>query len=82
MPFLTIPPALGHPVIDVPSLHDDAYPGGWTLDLEGIKAGLEAGGWPGDPLQSVEPRGARAYRIRDASFADAGVSVRRFDLRG
>lgn len=43
MPFLTIPPALGHPVIDVPSLHDDAYPGGWTLDLEGIKAGLEAG---------------------------------------
>ena len=43
MPFLTIPPALGHSVIEVPSLHGDAYPGGWTLDLDGIKAGLEAG---------------------------------------
>ena len=43
MPFLTIPPSLGHPVIDVPSLHDDSSPGCWTRDLDGIKAGLEAG---------------------------------------
>ena len=44
MPFLTIPKALGHPVIEVPSLHGKAAgERGWMLDLEGIRAGLEAG---------------------------------------
>lgn len=44
MPFLTIPKALGHPVIEVPSLHGTAAgQRGWMLDLEGIRAGLEAG---------------------------------------
>lgn len=44
MPFLTIPPRLGHPVIEVPSLRGTRAGGhGWALDLEGIRAGLEAG---------------------------------------
>ncbi|MDC4232769.1 aminotransferase class I/II-fold pyridoxal phosphate-dependent enzyme [Actinomyces sp. B33] len=44
MPFLTIPGELGHPVIEVPSRHgDDADGRGWALDLDGIRAGLEAG---------------------------------------
>lgn len=44
MPFLTIPVALGHPVIEVPSLRGEAAGGrAWALDLEGIRAGLEAG---------------------------------------
>jgi cystathionine beta-lyase len=44
MPFLTIPEELGHEVIQVPSLHGDGACGrGWALDLEGIRAGLEAG---------------------------------------
>ncbi|WP_022868221.1 MalY/PatB family protein [Schaalia vaccimaxillae] len=44
MPFLTIPGQLDHPVIEVPSLHGEAAQGrGWTLNLEGIKDGLEAG---------------------------------------
>ena len=48
MPFLTLPDAHGHPVIEVPSLHDtpgspDAGGRGWALDLEGIRAGLERG---------------------------------------
>lgn len=44
MPFLTIPPALGHPVIEVPALRGEAAHGhDWALDLEGIRAGLEAG---------------------------------------
>ena len=44
MPFLTIPGKLGHPVIEVPSLRGTRAGGhGWALDLEGIRAGLEAG---------------------------------------
>jgi len=44
MPFLTIPEELGHAVIQAPSLRGDAAGGhGWALDLEGIRAGLEAG---------------------------------------
>lgn len=44
MPFLSIPVRLGHPVIEVPSLHGEAAGGrGWALDLEGIRAGLETG---------------------------------------
>lgn len=44
MPFLTIPGSLGHPVIEAPSLHGESAGGrGWALDLEGIRAGLEAG---------------------------------------
>lgn len=45
MPFLTIPGAHQRQVIEVPSLHrqsaDDSS--AWVLDLEGIRAGLEAG---------------------------------------
>lgn len=44
MPFLTIPGRHDHPVIEVPSLHGEAAGGrGWALDLDGIRAGLEAG---------------------------------------
>ena len=44
MPFLSIPTKLGHPVIEVPSLRGTRAGGrGWALDLEGIRAGLEAG---------------------------------------
>ncbi len=44
MPFLTIPGALDHPVIEVPALRGDAAAGrGWALDLEAIRKGLEAG---------------------------------------
>ncbi|MBF0940456.1 MAG: aminotransferase class I/II-fold pyridoxal phosphate-dependent enzyme, partial [Schaalia georgiae] len=44
MPFLTIPSRLGHPVIEVPSLRGTRAGGhGWALDLDGIRAGLEAG---------------------------------------
>ena len=44
MPFLTIPGKFGHPVIEVPSLRGTRAGGhGWALDLEGIRAGLEAG---------------------------------------
>ena len=44
MPFLTIPGKLSHPVIEVPSLRGTRAGGhGWALDLEGIRAGLEAG---------------------------------------
>ena len=44
MPFLTIPGELDHPVIEVPSLRGTRAGGhGWALDLEGIRAGLEAG---------------------------------------
>lgn len=44
MPFLSIPNKLGHPVIEVPSLRGTLAGGrGWALDLEGIRAGLEAG---------------------------------------
>lgn len=45
MPFLTIPGAHGREVIEVPSLHSENASGekAWALDLEGIKAGLEAG---------------------------------------
>lgn len=51
MPFLTIPGKLDRQVISVKALHTE-NPGGragiggreaWSLDLEGIKAGLEAG---------------------------------------
>ena len=44
MPFLTIPGKFDHPVIEVPSLRGTRAGGhGWALDLEGIRAGLEAG---------------------------------------
>lgn len=43
MPFLTIPGALDHPVVEVPSRHDEGAQGAWELDLEGIRAALEAG---------------------------------------
>ena len=43
MPFLSLPAQLGHPVIEVPSLHSSDCDGGWALDLEGIRRGLEAG---------------------------------------
>ncbi|MDN6566019.1 MAG: aminotransferase class I/II-fold pyridoxal phosphate-dependent enzyme [Actinomyces sp.] len=44
MPFLTIPARHHHDVIEVPSLHGRAAgEHSWTLDLEGIRAGLEAG---------------------------------------
>ena len=44
MPFLTIPGKFGHPMIEVPSLRGTRAGGhGWALDLEGIRAGLEAG---------------------------------------
>lgn len=43
MPFLTIPGALDHPVIEVSSLHGAGAEGGWELDLAGIRAALEAG---------------------------------------
>ena len=44
MPFLTIPGKFDHPVIEVPSLRGTRALGrGWALDLEGIRAGLEAG---------------------------------------
>ena len=44
MPFLTIPSKFDHPVIEVPSLRGTRAGGrGWALDLEGIRAGLEAG---------------------------------------
>lgn len=39
MPFLTLPEQHGHPVIQVPSLRER----GWSLDLDGIRAGLEQG---------------------------------------
>lgn len=41
MPFLTIPPAMGHPVVEVPSLR--GADGRWTLDVNGIRAAFEAG---------------------------------------
>lgn len=45
MPFLFVPGRHGREVIEVPSLHQANEPGprGWSLDLEGIRAGLEAG---------------------------------------
>jgi Bifunctional PLP-dependent enzyme with beta-cystathionase and maltose regulon repressor activities len=44
MPFLTIPGRHDHAVIEVPSLHGEAAGGhSWALDLDGIRAGLEAG---------------------------------------
>lgn len=44
MPFLTIPGGHEREVIEVPSLHGEAAGGlGWALDLDGIRAGLEAG---------------------------------------
>ena len=51
MPFLTIPEHLGREVIPVPSRHTPNIGGGepvsghaaWSLDLDGIRAGLEAG---------------------------------------
>ena len=43
MPFLTIPGALDHPVVEVPSHHGEGAEGGWELDLAGIDAALEAG---------------------------------------
>ncbi len=44
MPFLTMPGELGHPVIEVPSLHGEAAHGrGWELDLDGIRAAFEEG---------------------------------------
>ncbi|MFC4555647.1 MalY/PatB family protein [Georgenia faecalis] len=41
MPFLTVPPAAGREVVEVPSLRDDA--GRYTLDLAGIDAAFAAG---------------------------------------
>ena len=45
MPFLTIPGGHGRQVIEVPSIHTPGTASGnaWKLDLEGIRAGLEAG---------------------------------------
>lgn len=43
MPFLTIPGALDHPVIEVPSRHGQDAEGGWEMDLDGIRAALESG---------------------------------------
>ena len=46
MPFLTIPGQHGREVIEVPALHTpnaENGPDAWSLDLEGIRAGLEAG---------------------------------------
>lgn len=45
MPFLTIPGRHNREVIEVPSLHTagQSCPEAWSLDLAGIKAGLEAG---------------------------------------
>lgn len=39
MPFLTLPGQHGHPIIQVPSTRER----GWSLDLDGIRAGLERG---------------------------------------
>lgn len=43
MPFMTIPPAHGHPVIEVPSLYTPGEGRAWSLDLEGIRRACEAG---------------------------------------
>ncbi len=46
MPFLTIPGTFDRDVIEVPSLHDpkaETAEEAWSLDLDGIRAGLEAG---------------------------------------
>lgn len=43
MPFLTIPGDLDHEVIEVPSLRGGTDGHQWLLDLDGIRAGLEAG---------------------------------------
>lgn len=46
MPFLTIPEAHGREIIEVPSIHSpdaDSPQAAWSMDLDGIKAGLEAG---------------------------------------
>src|ERR1700760_1787894 len=44
MPFLTVPPALGRRIIQVPMVSDGG--GGLTMDLDGIAGGLPAGGPP------------------------------------
>ena len=43
MPFLTIPPAHSHPVIEVPALYTPGEGEVWALDLEGIGRACEAG---------------------------------------
>lgn len=43
MPFLTIPPAHGHPVVEVPALYTPGEAEVWALDLEGIRRACEAG---------------------------------------
>ncbi|WP_175953501.1 MalY/PatB family protein [Schaalia sp. Marseille-Q2122] len=43
MPFLTIPPAHGHPVIEVPALYTPGNGAVWALDLERIRRACEAG---------------------------------------
>ena len=41
MPFVSLPKAYGHPVLQVPLRHDEA---GWTLDLDDLDAAFRAGG--------------------------------------
>ena len=45
MPFLTLPKAMGRPVIEVPSLHTPGATGrdAWSLDLDAIEEHLRAG---------------------------------------
>jgi cystathionine beta-lyase len=60
MPFLSVPEALGRPVIQVPMLKDEA--GGYSLDLEAIDSRLAAGAGlvilanPGNPTGKVFSR--------------------------
>ncbi len=41
MPFLSVPQQIGHPVIEVPMLRDDAA--GWRYDFPALRAAFEAG---------------------------------------
>jgi len=76
MPFLTVPPAFGRRVLQVPMLRDE---GGWSVDLDALDAALAGGGLlvlanPFNPLGKVftraeltaisavvERRGARVF---------------------
>ncbi len=52
MPFLTVPPAIGREVIEVPMARDG---GRYVYDLDALAAAYRAGGRPAGPLQPAQP---------------------------
>ncbi len=72
MPFLTLPEQHGHPIIQVPSTRER----GWSLDLDGIRAGLEQGAGLVILCQPWNPTGRV---LSDGELADVRDLVANYD---